>query len=365
MKTSIEDIQGMRSYGTYLQVYLMKPIFIVTFLFFTQLLSAGNPQFANRLSQPFTTASIGDFVWQDLDRDGRQDAGEMGLMGIVVLLMDNNGNTLSTAVTDSTGRYGFTGLDTDQAGRWYEIHFKLPSGFRFSPKIGVISDPSMNSDADEFTGKSGLFLLQPGQVKNDVDAGLVSMASGTLPLHTLDLNAQLQEAKVTLKWVAENEMETRQFVIQRSTDGVNYTDIASKPMAGPINTPTQYIFVNDIQNLLSHNIIYYRIKAEDNLMRFAYSNIATVRPGKTSGIRVWPNPFIHDISITFNGLASGKTDVMVSDNNGKTVWSGSFDTRRGVNQLSVTGVDHLPSGFYMVTIHERSSSQRLMHKILK
>lgn len=365
MKKIFGEIKGIISSGAYPQPYLMNR-FIVFFSLLASLQSyAGNLNPSASVTAPFTTGTIGDFVWQDLDRDGRQDAGEMGLMGVVVLLLDNNGNTLSTAVTDSTGRYLFSNVATDQAGRMLELQFKLPSGFRFSPKIGVISDPSMNSDADEYTGKTGLFLLQPGDAKTDMDAGLISMATGTLPLHTLDLTAQLQESKVTLKWVAENEMETRQFVIQRSTDGVNYTDIASKPMSGPINTPTQYSFVNDIQGLLSNNVIYYRIKAEDNLQRFAYSNIATVRLGKTTGIRTWPNPFVNEISITFNGLASGKTDISITDSRGTVAWSGVFDTKRGLNQLSVNGVDKLPPGIYLVTLHERSSSQLLVQKLLK
>lgn len=343
----------------------MKWIFLVITYFTALAVQAGNTPPSSSTARPFTAASIGDYVWQDLDRDGRQDAGEMGLKGIAVFLQDNNGNTLSSTVTDSTGHYLFSGLDAEQAGRYYEILFKLPPGFRFSPKIGVIADPSMNSDADEYTGKSGLFVLMPGQAKTDVDAGLISMSGGTLPLHTLDLTTQLQEAKVTLRWVAENEMETKYFIVQRSTDGVNFTDVASRPMSGPINIPTQYTLVDDIQSLLSYSIIYYRIKAEDNLQRYAYSNVSTIRLAKGTGIRTWPNPFVNDISVTFYGLASGKTDVTLTDNKGKTAWSGTFDSKRGVNQLSVSGVGKLLPGMYVITISERSSSQRLVEKLLK
>ena len=33
-----------------------------------------------------TPINVGNFVWDDLDQDGRQDAGEPGLAGIVVQL---------------------------------------------------------------------------------------------------------------------------------------------------------------------------------------------------------------------------------------------------------------------------------------
>lgn len=365
MKTSKRGIQWKKDSGAYLQADLMKWNLLVISFFITLVAQAGHKPASSLSAKPFTAASIGDFVWQDLDRDGRQDAGEMGLKGITVFLQDNNGNTLGSTVTDSTGHYLFSGLDAEQGGRFYEVLFKLPPGFRFSPKIGVIADPSMNSDADEYTGKTGLVLLMPGQAKTDVDAGLISMSGGTLPLHTLDLTTQLQESKVTLRWVAENEMETKYFIVQRSTDGVNFTDIVTKPMTGPINIPTQYTLVDDIQSLMAYTIIYYRIKAEDNLQRYAYSNISTIRLAKGTGIRTWPNPFVNDISVTFYGLASGKTDVTLTDNSGKTAWSGTFDTKRGVNQLSVSGVGKLLPGMYVITISERSSSQRLVEKLLK
>jgi len=268
-------------------------------------------------NSPFSTGSIGNLVWFDRDRDGKQDNGEPGLSGIVVVLNDNAGMPLFTTVTDSLGNYLFSSLDAGTSGRVYQVLFKLPVGFVFSLKTAPIVPADINSDADEQTGKTGFFTIMPGELNKDIDAGMVSTFTGTLPLHTLDLTALLQETKVSLKWVAENEMNTTKFVIQRSFDGANYTDIGTKVPAGQINTPTTYDFITDIQNLSMHSIIYYRIKAEDNIQRFAYSNIAPVRLGKITGIKVWPNPFINDISISYNGISNGKADVTIMDNSGK------------------------------------------------
>ncbi|MEO1369299.1 MAG: SdrD B-like domain-containing protein, partial [Acidobacteriota bacterium] len=63
---------------------------------------------------------IGDLVWHDLDADGARDAGEPGLGGVTVVLWrdaDGDGvidpgsdNLVRSTVTDTTGRYAFTGL---------------------------------------------------------------------------------------------------------------------------------------------------------------------------------------------------------------------------------------------------------------
>src|SRR5207247_2497016 len=53
---------------------------------------------------------IGDRVWQDTNRDGVQDAGEAGLGGLTVRLVDDAGATVSTAVTDANGYFLFSSL---------------------------------------------------------------------------------------------------------------------------------------------------------------------------------------------------------------------------------------------------------------
>ena len=59
------------------------------------------------------TGAIGDFVWDDLNADGIQDAGEPGLEGVVVNLEDAGGGLLQSTVTDANGLYLFTDLCAD------------------------------------------------------------------------------------------------------------------------------------------------------------------------------------------------------------------------------------------------------------
>ena len=55
-------------------------------------------------------SSIGDFIWEDLDRDGVVDPGENGIEGIVVNLLDPEGNVVATTTTDVAGNYVFDDL---------------------------------------------------------------------------------------------------------------------------------------------------------------------------------------------------------------------------------------------------------------
>ncbi|MEM1326751.1 MAG: SdrD B-like domain-containing protein [Bacteroidota bacterium] len=66
---------------------------------------------------------IGNYVWEDLDRDGLQDGCEPGIEGLIVQLYDRNGNLVAQDTTDENGQYYFnpsnvdtTGINVDGAG---------------------------------------------------------------------------------------------------------------------------------------------------------------------------------------------------------------------------------------------------------
>ncbi len=118
---------------------------------------------------PVTTlyAGIGDFVWFDDNRDGIQDLGEPGVPGVIVHLMDCEGNVLATDTTDSDGFYWFGDLTPGN----YNIQFELPDGFMFSPQDQG-SDDALDSDADVTTGMTICTDLEGGEADSTWDAGI-------------------------------------------------------------------------------------------------------------------------------------------------------------------------------------------------
>ncbi len=113
-------------------------------------------------------ASLGDKVWEDLDKDGIQDAGEPGVSGVMVKLYDCNNNLISTTTTDSNGNYLFDNL---VPGDYYVV-FILPSGYTFTT-ADAGSDDTKDSDANASTGKTICTTLTPGENDLTWDAGLI------------------------------------------------------------------------------------------------------------------------------------------------------------------------------------------------
>ena len=54
--------------------------------------------------------ALGDFVWEDLNANGIQDAGEPGVPDVPVELFDGAGNPVASTTTDANGEYLFENL---------------------------------------------------------------------------------------------------------------------------------------------------------------------------------------------------------------------------------------------------------------
>ncbi|NUN10954.1 MAG: carboxypeptidase regulatory-like domain-containing protein, partial [Ignavibacteriaceae bacterium] len=120
------------------------------------------------------TASLGDFVWNDANQNGIQDAGEAGIPNVVVKLYRCDGNLFATTTTDANGYYLFSNLPPtvlQMASEAYYVEFILPSGYSFSPKDAG-TDDTKDSDADLITGVSDCLSLNPGENRTNVDAGM-------------------------------------------------------------------------------------------------------------------------------------------------------------------------------------------------
>ena len=116
--------------------------------------------------------SIGDFVWNDLDGDGIQDAGEPGLAGVTVKLYAADGVTLvATTVTDADGAYSFDNLPPAV----YVVEFVPPAGYGFTQQDQG-SDDAKDSDANPSTGRVTVDVTS-GASNTTIDAGLRQLAS--------------------------------------------------------------------------------------------------------------------------------------------------------------------------------------------
>ena len=98
-------------------------------------------------------------------------------------------------------------------------------------------------------------------------------ASLPLPLVWLSFTAIQQGSSVLLQWATIQEQNTRDFIVQHSSDGINWTNIGTLPaMGGPSSTSNySYVHTSPVTG-----INYYRIVQVDKNYRYSYSEVKMV-----------------------------------------------------------------------------------------
>jgi len=121
----------------------------------------------NSCGQSGDTSRIGDWVWNDANKNGLQDTGENGIGGVTVNLFDALKVQIGGATTIGNGFYSFSNLP---AGT-YSVQFILPPGYTFSP-ADQGADDTIDSDANQSTGETAQFILSAGDNLNYYDVGM-------------------------------------------------------------------------------------------------------------------------------------------------------------------------------------------------
>jgi len=101
---------------------------------------------------------------------------------------------------------------------------------------------------------------------------ITMVASGVLPVSLTAFNAALKNSSVDLSWTTSNEINNSYFIVFRSKDGVNFTEIGRVNAAG-ISTGSTYT-LNDANP--GSGINYYRLRQVDRSGSYKVSGIVKV-----------------------------------------------------------------------------------------
>ena len=137
--------------------------------------------------------AVGDYVWNDVNKNGIQDLGEKPVAGVTVTLYTSAGKVVGQTSTDSNGHYVFDSLP---AGQYYVVFSNLPSEYQFTFQRVVGGTDADDSNPATGTGRTPVFTLGLGQadmrlvvgsdkttvawmINPTIDAGIVEI--GVLP----------------------------------------------------------------------------------------------------------------------------------------------------------------------------------------
>ena len=159
--------------------------------------------------------------------------------------------------------------------------------------------------------------------------------SAILPLKMISFSVMRSfNNQADLTWLTENEINTSQFLIERSYNGSVFEmvdSIAAKP--GNVNS---YRYTADVSD---KKAVYFRLKIIDADLKAQYSSIVQLAQDISLGLEAYPNPATDQITIS----GTLKSEVRIINNNGKEIKK--FVMNNGNEKIDITS---WPAGIYYV-----------------
>ncbi|MEM9886022.1 MAG: SdrD B-like domain-containing protein [Bacteroidota bacterium] len=327
---------------------------------------------------------IGGTVWSDqgagggTQNNGMQEGGEPGIGGVLVELLDNNGDVVTSTTTNPDGTYLFEGLTPgDYQIRLPDSNFSGPlNGLPFSSVPTTIAD---NDDTDN--DDNGLQTVGSGTVisptytlsvggepsgaaetetptQDGTDSSARDLNTNTtvdfgfqdlvLPVELLIFKAQADKDHIDLTWSTASEKNNSHFDLERSEDGKSFKSIARIQGQGTKLAQTDYKYED--RAAIPNVRYYYRLKQMDFDGHAAYSAISTAQLEAVIGdIKLYPNPIGLDQALQVRFFAKeAVADFVIMDMNSKPVL-------RVKQDLNATGwatiqikLDGLAAGNYLL-----------------
>lgn len=175
-----------------------------------------------------------------------------------------------------------------------------------------------------------------------------TLATGTtflnsvLDVHVIDFVMQQQPFgnKLSLT-VSADEGELENVILQRSRDGLTYSDAGQMTAGSSAGLIRQLHFTDQVPYM---PVTFYRAKI-NAVNESTYSFVLRAEQADDGFVKLYPNPAGHEVFIRWQSLAEGIATVKIFDTEGKNVRQRTSD----INYLSLS-VSDLPAGVYTVQV---------------
>ncbi len=157
-----------------------------------------------------------------------------------------------------------------------------------------------------------------------------------LPVNYSTVKAYRRANDNAVEWKVENEINIKQYEVERANDGIAFINIATVLPTGNANSSVNYLQA-DIAPLNGDN--FYRIKAISINGRIQYSPVVRVAGYKTNkDIAVYPNPVKgNTINIRYSQQVAGNYQARLYSNDGTLIYSGNIQLANNGTEAIILG----------------------------
>lgn len=161
--------------------------------------------------------------------------------------------------------------------------------------------------------------------------------------------AEELQVGVMLNWTTETEEDNSMFVVEKSTDGIDFAEVGTVEGAGNSLEVKKYSFLDVMAKAEK---IYYRLKQVDFDGSHEYSDVLSIdKKGDNQFmvVRMSSVSALDQFDVTLNSSTEGPLTYSVTDAKGMVVEDGKARMLVGLNYLNINLMDKVP-GIYRLEI---------------
>lgn len=311
----------------------------------------------------------GDYLWAQVSGGSSFDFGthitinnenEIYLSGRFAGTVDFDPGPGVYTLTSLSGQHGFLARYTTN-GQFLNAASMGGSASTVAEEIAVINDDTVivvgqfSGTTDFNTGAGTDNRTAVGG--SDLFIGKYAVSQSALPITLRDFRFVCKPAGVLLTWISENEINSREFIVEKSADGNLFKAFETIKAAGNSGTLREYSSLD--QSNLDGKRIFYRLKQVDQDLRYSYSKVITADCSRTMpAIRLFPNPATETLTVYSPLFAPQSISIVGMD--GKELMRKLIN---GSDPSIVLDVSNLSTGMYILVL--RSGQQVLYEKFIK
>jgi Concanavalin A-like lectin/glucanases superfamily len=191
-------------------------------------------------------------------------------------------------------------------------------------------------------------------------AEILLLSQRALPIKLTSFTATQKNNDVTIQWQTAQEANTKQFNVQRSADGINFTTLSVVAAKGNTVNNTNYTYTdNTIATLVNTAVVYYRLQSVDFDGKTQYSPVVTVSLlSKSSNVVVLQNPVKNNMALQITLQQQQQVIITVANSIGQQVNTIQQVLPSGKTTLTIPTTT-FTKGIYYVTVHYKNTKQTL------
>jgi hypothetical protein len=183
----------------------------------------------------------------------------------------------------------------------------------------------------------------------------VSKINGLLPVSKIDLQLAKQNNDVNVIWKTIGEKNTKSFIVEKSTNGIEFSTINTVDAKG--NTVNENVY-SMVDRNVNASVVYYRIKVIDINGKTSYSNVVTIKMNGKHSFEIVANPIINkELKVQINNLPKGTYTIDILNSLGQKLQQVNLVLNSNTVSQTIQLNNAINTGLYFVRLNGLNISE--------